>query len=62
MQQTVKAIEDQGRKQVDALNILKSDNNNDKLTIKNENIISKNAFASDEAKEEINKFKEIDKK
>ena len=57
----IKTIEDQGKKQVDALNILKSGENN-KGTIKNENIILKNAFASDEAKEEINQIKETEKK
>ena len=41
-------------KQVDALNTLKSDNNK-KLEIKNENIIPESAFASDEAREKINK-------
>ena len=56
----IKTIEDQGKKQVDALNTLKSDNNN-KLEIKNENIIPKSAFDSNEAKEEINKIKEIEK-
>ena len=50
----IKTIEDQGEKQVKALNTLKSDN--DKLTIKD--VIPKSVFASDEAKEEINKIKE----
>ena len=43
------------------MNTLKSDNNK-KLEIKNENIIPKSEFASDEAKEKINKIKEIEKK
>ena len=56
----IKTIEKQGKKQVDALNTLKSDNNQ-KLQIKNENIIPKSVFASDEAKEEINKILKIEK-
>ena len=55
-----KTIEKQGKKQVDALNTLKSDNNQ-KLQLKNENIIPKSVFASDEAKEEINKILNIEK-
>ena len=51
----IKTIEDQGKKQVDALNTLKSDNNK-KLEIKNENIIPKSAFASDESRKELNKI------
>ena len=54
----IKTIEEQADKQVDALNTLQSDNNK-KLEIKN--LIPKSAFASDEAKEEINKIKEIEK-
>ena len=57
----IKTIEDQGKKQVDALNTLKSDNNNKELEIKNEDIVPKSAFASDEVEEEINKIKEIEK-
>ena len=53
----IKTIEDQGEKQVKALNMLKSDNN--KLTI--EDMIPKSVFANDEAKEEFNKIKEIEK-
>ena len=53
----IKAIKDQGEKQVEALNNLKS--NNEKLEI--ENIIPKSAFASDEAKEEIEKIVKIEK-
>ena len=56
----IKTIEEQGEKQFDALNTLKSDNNK-KLEIKNENLIPKSAFASDEAKEELNKILEIEK-
>ena len=48
-------IKNQGKKQVDALNSLKSDNNK-KLEIKNEDIIPESAFASDEAREEIKKI------
>ena len=55
----IKTIEDQGEKQVKTLITLKSDNNN-KLTI--EDVIPKSIFASDEAKEELNKIKEIEKK
>ena len=51
----IETIKDQGKKQVDALNSLKSDNNK-KLEIKNEDIISEKAFASDEAMEEIKKM------
>ena len=47
----IKTIKDQGKKQVEALNTLKSD---EKLEI--ENIIRKNAFAIDEAKEEFEKI------
>ena len=55
----IKTIEDQGKKQVDALNTLKSNNN--KLEIKNEDIIPESAFASDESRKELNKIKEIEK-
>ena len=55
----IKTIEDQGKKQVDALNTLKSDNN--KLEIKNEDIIPESAFGSDESGKELNKIKEIEK-
>ena len=51
----IETIKDQGKKQVDALNSLKSDNNK-KLEIKNEDIIPKSAFVSDEAREEIKKM------
>ena len=53
----IKTIEYQEEKQVKHLNTLKSDNN--KLTI--ENVIPKSVFANDEAKEEFNKIKEIEK-
>ena len=52
----IKTIKDQGEKQDKALNTFKSDNN--KLTIND--VIPKSVFASDEAKEEINKIKEIE--
>ena len=58
----IKTIEYQGEKQVKALNTLKSNNNNNnnnKLTI--EDVIPKSIFANDEAKEEFNKIKEIEK-
>ena len=56
----IKIIEDQGKKQVDALNTLKSNNNN-KLEIKNEDIIPENAFTSNESRKELNKITEIEK-
>ena len=52
----IKTIEDQGQKQVEALNTLKSNN---QLTI--ENVIPKNALNNDEAKKELDKIKEIEK-
>ena len=52
----IKTIEDQGEKQIKALNTLKS---NEKLAI--ENIIPKSAFANDEAKKEFDKITEIEK-
>ena len=51
----IKTIEDQGEKQVEALNTLKSSN---KLAI--ENVIPKNALINDETKKELDKIKEID--
>ena len=57
----IKTIEDQGKKQDDALNTLKSDNNNKKLEIKNQDIIPESAFASEEIREEINKIFKIEK-
>ena len=59
----IKTIEDQGEKQVKALNTLKSgsnnNNNNNKLTI--EDVIPENVFANDEAAKEFNKIIEIEK-
>ena len=52
----IKTIEDQGQKQVDALNTFKSNN---QLTI--EDVIPKNALNNDEAKKELDKIKEIEK-
>ena len=60
MNKQIKTTEKQGEKQVDALNTLTSDNNK-KLEIKTEGIIPKNSFATDEAKQELNKIKEIEK-
>ena len=52
----IKTIEDQGQKQVDALNTLKSNN---QLTI--EDVIPNDALNSNEAKKEFDKIKEIEK-
>ena len=52
----IKTIEGQGKTQVDALNILKSNN---QLTI--EDVIPNGALNSDKAKKEIDKIKEIEK-
>ena len=52
----IKTIEDQGQKQVEALNTLKSNN---QLAI--EDVIPKNAWNNDDAKKELNKIKEIEK-
>ena len=52
----IKTIQDQGKKQVEALNTLKSNN---QLTI--EDVIPKNALNNDEAKKELDKIKEIEK-
>ena len=51
----IETIEDQGEKQVEALNTLKSNN---QLTI--EDVIPKNALNNDEAKKELDKIKEIE--
>ena len=51
-----KTIEDQGKKQVDVLNTLKS---NSQLTI--EDVIPKNALNNDEVKKELDKIKEMEK-
>ena len=48
----IKTIKDQGQKQVDGLNTLKSNN---QLTI--EDVIPKNALNNDEAKKELEKLK-----
>ena len=53
----IKTIEDQGKKQVMALNTLKSDDN--ELTI--EDVIPKSVFVNDGAKKELDKIKEIEK-
>ena len=53
----IKTIEDQGKKHVDDLNTLKSNN---QLTI--EDVILKNALNNNEAKKELDKIKEIEKK
>ena len=52
----IKKIEDQGQKQVEPLNTLKSNN---QLTI--EDVILKNVLNNDEAKKELDKIKEIEK-
>ena len=52
----IKTIEDQGKKQVEALNTLKCNN---QLTI--EDVNPKNALNNDEAKKQLNKIKEIEK-
>ena len=51
----IKTIEDQGQKQVEALNTFKSDN---KLTI--EDVIPKSALINDESKKELDKIKKIE--
>ena len=53
----IKSIEDQGEKQIEALNTFKSNN---QLTI--EDVIPKNPLNNDEAKKELDKIKEIEKK
>ena len=45
------------KKQVDALNTLKSDN---KLEIKDKDIIPESSFANDESRKELNKIKEME--
>ena len=52
----IKTIEDQSKKQVDALNTLKSNN---QLTI--EDVIPNDALNNNEAKKELEKIKEIEK-
>ena len=50
-----KTIEDQGQKQVEAFNTLKSNN---QLTV--EDVICKSVLNNDEAKKELDKIKEIE--
>ena len=50
----IKTIEDQGQKQIEAVNTLKSNN---QLTI--QDVIPKSALNNDEAKKEFDKIKEI---
>ena len=57
-EQQIKTIKDQGEKQIEALN----NNNNNKLAIKDENVLPKSVFGNDEAKDEFNKIKKIRKK
>ena len=57
----IKTIEDQGKRQVDALNTSKSNNNNNKLEIENEDIIPESPFASDESRKELTKIKETER-
>ena len=52
----IKTVEDQSKKQVEALNKLKSNN---QLTI--EDVIPENALNNNEAKKELYKSKEIEK-
>ena len=52
----IKTIEDQGQKQAEALNTLKS---NDELTT--EDVIPKSTLNNDEAEKELDKIKEIEK-
>ena len=52
----IKAIEDQGKKQVDALNTFKYDDDDE-----NEDIIPESAIASNEARKRLNKMKEKEK-
>ena len=52
----IKTIENQGKKQVDALNTLKSNN---QLTI--EDVIPNDALNNNEAKKELDKIREIEK-
>ena len=54
MRNKIKTIEDQGKKQVQILNILKSNNQ-----LKIEDVIPKNPLNNDEAKKKLNKIKEI---
>ena len=56
----IKTVEDQGKKQVEALNTLKFSKSNNQLTI--EDVIPNDALKNDEAKKELDKIKEIEKK
>ena len=66
----IKTIEDQGEKQVKALNALKFDNNNNNINNNNKNnnnnkltiedVTPENVFANDEATKEFNKIIEIE--
>ena len=55
----IKTIEDQGKKQVEALNTLNTLKSNNQLTI--EDVIPKNALNNDEAKKKLDKIGEIEK-
>ena len=57
MRNKIKTIEDQGKKQVQILNILKSNNQ-----LKIEDVIPKNALNNDEAKKKLDEIKEIKNK
>ena len=56
LEKQIKTIEDHGKKQVEALNTLKSNN---QLTI--EDVIPKNALNNNEAKKGLDKIIEIEK-
>ena len=56
LEKQIKTIEDQGKKQVEAFNTLKS---NEQLTI--EDVIPNDALNNDEAKKELDKIEEIEK-
>ena len=56
LEKQTKTIEDQGEKQVEALNVLKSNN---KLTT--EDAIPKSALNNDEAKKYLDRIKETEK-
>ena len=55
----IKTVEDQGKKQVEALNTLNTLKSNNQLTI--EDAIPKNALNNNEAKIELDKIGEIEK-
>ena len=56
----IKTIEDQGKKKVEALNTLNISKSNNQLTI--EDVIPNDALKNNEAKKELDKIKEIEKK